>query len=49
MSTSMSSKQLLFFRVILFCIVVYILASCARAVTPGEAASGRYKKCRAVR
>jgi len=49
MSTPMSTRQLFLFRFLLFCMILAILASCARAVTPGEAASGRYKKCRAVR
>lgn len=30
-------------------IVVVLLSSCARALTPSEAASGSYKKCRAIR
>ena len=45
----MSAKQLILFRIVLFSIIAIILVSCARAVTPGEAASGKYKKCRAVR
>lgn len=29
--------------------LILLFSSCSRAVTPSEAASGKYKKCRAVR
>lgn len=36
-------------RIFVFLCVIVVLSSCARAITPGEAATGSYKKCRAVR
>jgi PBP1b-binding outer membrane lipoprotein LpoB len=30
-------------------LLAVVISSCSRAVTPGEAASGKYKKCRPVR
>ena len=35
-------------KVLFGCVLVILLTSCARSVTPSEAASGRYKKCRGV-
>jgi hypothetical protein len=35
--------------IILYALILVFFASCARAVTPAEAASGRYKKCRPVK
>jgi hypothetical protein len=35
-------------RILVFCLLVALFASC-RAVTPAQAATGRYNKCRAVR
>jgi hypothetical protein len=48
MEKTMSAKQLLFFKATLITLIIILLASCARSLTPGEAASGRYKKCRSV-
>lgn len=36
-------------RFFIFLCVVVLLSSCARAITPGEAATGSYKKCRPIR
>jgi hypothetical protein len=35
-------------KVLVGSLLVILLVSCARSVTPSEAASGRYKKCRGV-
>ncbi len=36
-------------RIVLFCFLIVMLASCARAVTPSQAAHGSFKKCRSLR
>ncbi len=33
---------------VLLFLVAILFASCARSITPAEAASGKYKKCRGV-
>jgi hypothetical protein len=49
MSMSMSKGLLIFFRVLLFLLIVFILASCARGVTPDQAANRHYNGCRPVK
>jgi hypothetical protein len=49
MSMSMSKGQLIFFRILLFLLILFILVSCARGVTPDQAANRNYGKCRPVR
>jgi len=36
-------------RIIIVACLALVLMSCARAVTPAQAASGKYHKCRPVR
>lgn len=36
-------------QLLVFILLTILFVSCARGVSPAEAASGRYKKCRAVR
>ena len=36
-------------KTIVFLLLVILFASCARGITPSQAASGHYNKCRAVR
>jgi len=36
-------------RILIFAFLIALFASSCRAVTPLQAASGRYNKCRAVR
>jgi PBP1b-binding outer membrane lipoprotein LpoB len=35
-------------QLIIILLMAILFASCARSVTPSEAASGKYKKCRGV-
>jgi hypothetical protein len=40
--------KLFIFRFLLFAILMVLLFSCARSVTPERAAGGGFKKCRGV-
>lgn len=40
--------KLWIFRILLFAIIIFILASCSRNLTPEKAAGGGYKKARSV-
>ncbi|HEU4472480.1 MAG TPA: hypothetical protein VFR58_15410 [Flavisolibacter sp.] len=42
------TKGLIFFRILLLCLIILILASCARSLTPEKAAGGGYKRSRSV-
>jgi len=36
-------------RLILYLLIVLLFTSCARGLTPDQAANGSFKKCRAMR